>query len=150
MSAALHLAKPDDLAVLTRLVAAFHAEEGIHHHSEDSRRAGLAPLLEGNPLGAAYLIGPQRAPIGYVVITFGWSVEFGGMDAFVDELFIRPGVRGRGVATEVLQSLGKALGQAGVKALHLEVDHDNAPAQRLYRRNGFIPRDNYMVMSKTL
>ena len=150
MSAALHLARPADLKVLMPLVAAFHVEEGVSDLGEEARHAALAPLLDGSPHGAVYLIGPQRAPIGYIVITFGWSLEFGGMDGFIDEFYIRPGVRGRGVATEVLQSLGKALGQAGLHALHLEVAHDNEPALRLYRRNGFVTRDKYKLMSREL
>ncbi|MFC3615817.1 GNAT family N-acetyltransferase [Lutimaribacter marinistellae] len=149
MSAALHLAKPDDLERVLALVTAFHAEEGLDS-TDEARRAALLPLLEGIPHGCAYLIGPARAPLGYVVITFGWSLEFGGMDAFVDEIYIRPAVRGRGIATEVLISLPKALSKAGVKALHLEVDRENEIAQRLYARAGFKLRDRYVLMSRAL
>ena len=81
---------------------------------------------------------------------FGWSVEFGGMEGFVDELYIRPGVRGRGVATEVLMALPRALGAAGLKALHLEVSTDNDTAQRLYKRAGFQMRDGYHLMTRML
>ncbi len=149
MSASLHLAKPDDLDRLTTLVAAFHAEQGIEQ-SDEARRAGLAPLLDGIPHGAAYLIGPARAPIGYVIITFGWSVEFGGLDGIIDEIYLRPPVRKRGIATEVLISLPKALAEAGVKGLHLEVDRENETAQKLYARAGFRARERYMLMSRTL
>lgn len=149
MSAALHLAKPDDLDRLCALVAAFHAEEGLQS-SDEARRKGVAPLLQGIPHGAAYLIGPARAPMGYVIVSFGWSVEFGGMDGFVDEIYLRPAVRGRGIASEVLLSLPKALASAGVKALHLEVDRTNEPAKRLYSRAGFRARERYMLMSKRL
>ena len=114
MSAALTLAKPEHLERLTALCAAFHAEEGITLTDEE-RHAGLSPLLEGLPYGVAYLIGPPRAPIGYIVICFGWSVEFGGLDAIIDELYIRPGVRGRGIATEALVALPNALSGAGLR-----------------------------------
>lgn len=149
MSAALHLAKPADLERLNTLVAAFHDEEGISL-SDDARRAGLLPLLEGIPHGAAYLIGPARAPVGYVIVTFGWSVEFGGMDGFIDELYIRPPVRGRGMASEVLISLPNALAQGGIKALHLEVERTNDTASRLYTRAGFKARERYMLMTRKL
>jgi len=149
MTAALSLARPDDLARLAALVAAFHAEAGIAQ-DEESRAAALAPLLEGSPHGCVYLVGPRRAPIGYVVVTFGWSVEFGGLDAIVDEVFLRPAVRGRGIATEALIALSKTLGAAGVRGLHLEVDREDAAAQRLYARCGFAPRERYMLMSKRL
>lgn len=149
MSAALHLAKPADLDRLLALVAAFHGEEGLQT-TDQARRDGIAPLLDGIPHGAAYLIGPSRAPIGYVIITFGWSVEFGGMDAFIDEIYVRPAIRGRGIASEVLITLPGALAQGGVKAMHLEVDRDNAVAQRLYTRAGFKPRERYFLMTKRL
>tara|TARA_R110002110_G_scaffold52857_10_gene153345 strand:+ start:1048 stop:1497 length:450 start_codon:yes stop_codon:yes gene_type:complete len=149
MSAALTLAKPDHLDKLVALVTAFHAEEDIKM-TDDARVAGLAPLLDGIPHGAAYLIGPPRAPIGYIVITFGWSVEFGGLNAIIDELYIRPGVRGRGIASEALIALPRALAGGGLRAIHLEVDRDNAAAVKLYRRAGFRERDRYMFMSRTL
>ncbi|EAQ44940.1 acetyltransferase, GNAT family protein [Roseobacter sp. MED193] len=149
MSAALHLARPEHLEKLLTMVEAFHAEEGLET-SPELQRAGIEPLLEGIPYGAVYIIGPTRAPIGYIVVTFGWSVEFGGMDGFVDEIYIRPPVRGRGLASEVLIELPKTLAQAGIKALHLEVDRENEQAQRLYQRTRFQPRDRYMLMTKIL
>ena len=148
MSAALTLANAEHYDRLSALVGAFHTEEGLTTTTEQ-REAALMPLLEGSPHGVAYLIGPARAPIGYIVLSFGWSLEFGGMDGFVDELFIRPGVRGRGIATEVLLALPKALADAGLKALHLEVDVQNETAQRLYKRSGFRVRDGYHLMTKT-
>ena len=149
MSAALTLGKPDHLDRLVTLVGSFHTEAGITS-TDESRRSGVAPLLDGTPHGAAYLIGPSRAPIGYIVICFGWSVEFGGLDAIIDELYIRPGVRGRGIATEALNALPRALAGAGLRAIHLEVDKDNAHAIKLYRRAGFATREKYMFMSRAL
>lgn len=149
MSAALHLAGAGDIDRVLSMVAAFHAETGIDSDAE-ARRAGVEPLLTGSPYGAVYIIGPVRAPIGYLAVTFGWSLEFGGMDGFVDELWLRPAVRGRGIALEVLTGLPRALAEAGVRALHLEVDRDNASARRLYARAGFVERDRYVLMTKTL
>jgi ribosomal protein S18 acetylase RimI-like enzyme len=149
VSAALTLAGPAHLEGLLALVAAFHEEAGIKS-TDALRRRGVAPLLDGIPHGCAYLIGPARTPIGYIVITFGWSVEFGGLDGIVDELYIRPGVRGRGIASEALNALPRALAGAGLRAVHLEVEKDNAAAIKLYRRAGFTPRDTYMFMTKSL
>lgn len=149
MTTAIHLATTDDAAKLLPLIAAFHEEYGLEA-DDDHRAAAIAPLLAGSPHGAAWLFGPKRAPTGYVVITFGWSIELGGMDAFVDELYIRPTVRKRGLASEALAAIAKTLSAAGVKALHLEVDRDDAPTQRLYARARFEPRDRYVLMTRTL
>ncbi len=146
---AIHLAKPEDFDRLDALVAAFHQEEGIEL-SPDQRRSGLLPLLEGIPHGVAYLIGPARAPIGYIVLTFTWSVEYGGLDGFIDEIYLRPAVRGRGIASEVMQTLPAKLAEAGLNTIHLEVDRDNTRAMKLYERIGFRPRESYVIMSKRL
>jgi len=147
MSAALTLAAPKHLDKLMPLVAAFHAESGIAQ-TDEARLAAVKPLLDGVPHGSAYLIGPPVAPIGYLVVSFGWSVEFGGLDGVIDELFIRPTVRGRGIATEVLLSLSKGLADAGVKALHLEVDTSKEDVRRLYAKCGFQIRDGYHLMTR--
>ena len=146
MSAKLHLAAEDDLDRLLPLVAAYHAFEGITG-DDDTRRAALMPLLAGSPLGAVWLIGLRRAPVGYIALSFGWSIEFGGMDGIIDEFFIRENVRGRGMGTEVLMALMPQLAQAGLKALHLEADPANEPALRLYQRRGFKVRDGYHFLT---
>ena len=148
MSASMTLAAPDHLEKLLPLVTACQDEEGIEV-SDDVRRAALVPLLEGIPHGTIYLIGPPRSPIGYIVISFGWSLEFGGLDGFIDELFIRRAVRGRGIATDVLLALPKALAEVGLRALHLEVARTNESARKLYLRTGFKARDGYHLMTRT-
>lgn len=147
MSASLHLAKPDDLERLEPLVAAYHRFEGIQS-SEQQRTRALAPLLAGTPHGAAYLIGMRRAPVGYIAVSFGYSLEMGGIDGFIDEFYIRQNVRGRGMGTEVLAALLPALEQSGLKALHLEVSPKNTDAQRLYARAGFKIRDGFHLMTR--
>lgn len=149
MSAALHLARPGDLERLLPMVAAMHGEQGTPQ-DEDGRRAALAPLLEGSPHGAVYLMGPRGAPIGYLVVTFGWSVAYGGLDAVIDEIYVRRAVRGRGIAADALDALARALRDAGLVALHLEVDRENDAALRLYTRARFAPRERALRMTRPL
>ncbi|GAA6207620.1 hypothetical protein NBRC116601_09130 [Cognatishimia sp. WU-CL00825] len=149
MSTALHLAKPADLPKLMPLVTAFHRELDLSTEETALERA-IIPLLNGSPYGAVYLMGPARAPIGYVTLTFGWSIEFGGMDCFIDEIFVRPGVRGRGMALDALVSLRNMLKSADVQAIHLEVERDNKDVQRLYGRAHFKLRDRFSLMSLKL
>ncbi|MEE9428363.1 MAG: GNAT family N-acetyltransferase [Paracoccaceae bacterium] len=146
MSASLHLCVADDLDVILPLVAAFYEHEGIQR-SQAELRTAVMPLLQGTPHGVAYLIGPRKAPVGYIVISFGYSVEFGGIDGFIDEFFIRANVRGRGMGTEVLSSILPALSEHGVKALHLEVSQKNR-AEKIYSRAGFKMRDGYHLMTR--
>ena len=147
MSAALHLASPEDAEKLLPMIAAFHDGEGIASDAA-RRKAAIAPLLEGSPLGCIYLIGPRAAPVGYIALTFGWSIEMGGMDGFIDEFYIRANVRGRGMGTEVLLALLPKLEAAGLTALHLEATTQKPELQRLYARAGFKLRDGYCLMTR--
>lgn len=135
MSQLLHLAGQGDLDRLLPMVASYHAHAGVET-DEDHRRAAIEPLLNGSLLGAIWFIGPKMAPVGYVAVSFGWSIEMGGMDAFIDEFWVREKVRGRGMGSDALAALIPALEEAGVKALHLEVETGNA-AERIYKRAGF-------------
>ncbi|WP_417721702.1 GNAT family N-acetyltransferase [Salipiger sp.] len=145
----LHLATPDDLPKLIPMVSAFHVEQQ-YETDEDHVVAALMPLLDGSPYGAIWLIGPRRSPVGYLAVTFGWSIEFGGLDAILDELYIRPAVRGRGMGGEAIDGIAKALREGGVRALHLEADRSDEPLKRFYKRAKFRPRENYMFMSRVL
>ena len=86
--------------------------------------------------------------VGYVVLTLGFSVESGGRDGFIDELYVAPAARGRGIGAKVLALVGREAGALGLKRLYLEVGHDN-PAHGLYRRAGFVDHPRHL-MSKFL
>lgn len=146
---ALRIAGPDDLERLLPLVAAYHAHDGINS-DETHLRDALTPLLEGAPHGVIYLIGPRSSAVGYIALSFGWSIELGGIDAIIDEFWIRPAVRGRGMGSEALLGLLPALGRHGLKGLSLEVDRKNEGAQRLYARLGFEMREKYSLMTRVL
>ncbi len=146
---ALHLAGEEDAAKLLPLVSAFHEEMRLNT-TEAKQSGAVLPLLSGTPHGAIWLIGPRRAPVGYIAVSFGWSLELGGMDAFIDELYIRPAVRRRGMGSEALNSIAQALRDADVKALHLEVDKDNPDVQGIYRRARFAMRDRFVLMTREL
>jgi GNAT superfamily N-acetyltransferase len=76
-------------------------------------------------------------PAGYVVLTLGYGMEYGGLRGFVDDLFVRPGHRGRGLAARALERLRSACAELGVRSLHVEVGAENDGARRLYERAGF-------------
>ena len=149
MTTAIHLCGPDDADILLGMVAQFHNEIGIET-TADERANSVVPILEGTPLAVAYLFGPKNAPVGYLIISFGWSLELGGMDGFLDEIWIRPNVRKRGLAQEALNSVIGALSGAGLKAIHLEVNRNDGSTQSLYRRMGFRMREKYALMTRVL
>jgi ribosomal protein S18 acetylase RimI-like enzyme len=64
-------------------------------------------------------------------------MEYGGRNAFVDDLFIRPAFRGRGLGGQLVAHARALCEDLGVRAMHLEVARDNAAAQAVYRGAGF-------------
>lgn len=74
---------------------------------------------------------------GYLVIGLGFSVEFGGIDAFIDEFYIEAAHRGCGLGTAALLELDKLAHKLKIKALHLEAMPRNDGAARLYQRLGY-------------
>lgn len=149
MSTALHLAGEDDAARVVGLMERCFAETAPGRPLPDFA-AIAGPLLAGSPLGAVWLIGPQRAPLGHVVVGFGWSVRHGGMIARLEQIFIRPSVRGRGIGTEVTHAIALRLRQTGVVAFEVVLPGAMAGVERFCARCGFAREDGSVVMSEAL
>ncbi|MGH9389223.1 MAG: GNAT family N-acetyltransferase, partial [Vicinamibacteria bacterium] len=66
-------------------MAEFYAEQRYPFDREKAQ-AALEPFLADPTLGRAWLFRNADIAVGYFVLTLGWSLEYGGRDAFVDEL----------------------------------------------------------------
>ena len=77
--------------------------------------------------------------VGYIVVTFVFAMEHGGIAAAVDDFYVRPEARGEGLATAALAAVRRACETLGVRAMRVEVGADNAVAQAVYRAAGFKP-----------
>jgi ribosomal protein S18 acetylase RimI-like enzyme len=139
---------PGDRAALEPMVRAYYAEDGLAFDEERQGAALAAIILAGDPLCLAWLVRVADATVGYVVLTLGFSLESGGRDGVIDELFVAPSVRGRGIGAKVLALIEREARARDLKRLYLEVGHDN-PARGLYRRAGFFDHQRNL-MSKYL
>jgi ribosomal protein S18 acetylase RimI-like enzyme len=141
---ALARAGPADLEALLPMLERFHATQGIAFDAAKARRA-LGALLADPALGAVYRIESAGETAGYAALCFGFSLEWGGRDAFLDELYLEPPHRGRGLGRAALRALLDEARAAGVRAVHLEVEGANPAAQALYRAEGFAGTDRQML-----
>lgn len=137
-------AEAADADLIVSMMRELNAHEGIAFSEGDARRA-LAEIVADDRLGRVWVIEDGRGAVGYLVLTLGFSFEFRGRDAFVDELFVRAEARGRGVGARAVRFAEEACRRLGVRALHLEVERENAAAQRVYRRAGFKDHDRYLL-----
>jgi ribosomal protein S18 acetylase RimI-like enzyme len=78
--------------------------------------------------------------VGYALVFKFWYNEFGGMVLNVDELFVEPGFRSKGIAARYLSQLGER-NERDYVALSLEVIPENKRAYSLYKRTGFIEKE---------
>jgi ribosomal protein S18 acetylase RimI-like enzyme len=129
----------EDVETLIALMKEFYAESGFDFDAADARRA-FASLLGDSRLGAAWLLAVDGDVAGYFVMSLVFSVGFGGMVATLDDLFVRPAFRRRGLGRAALGELRNAAKSLDLHALHLEVDPANDAAMTLYRSAGFRER----------
>jgi ribosomal protein S18 acetylase RimI-like enzyme len=144
MGVAFRPATTADEPTLLELMREFYRHEGM---AWDERAAGAAlhGVLADASRGGAVLIEADASVAGYLVVCFGWSLEFQGRDAFVDELYVRDRFRGQGLGTRALEVAADLCRANGVRALHLEVERRNTRAQDVYRRAGFVDREYYLM-----
>jgi GNAT superfamily N-acetyltransferase len=88
--------------------------------------------------------------VGLAAISLAWTLEHGGKSAWLDELYVLPECRGRGVGRALLGQAVAAARELGCAAMDLEVDRDHSRAERLYRRAGFqpLPRSRWVKSLK--
>ena len=132
-------AAAEDVPALLDLQERFYAGEG-YPYDRARMEHGMRELIANSSFGRLYL-----APGAYLVVTFGFSLEFGGRDAFVDELYVADESRGQGLGTLALQVAEEICREAGIGALHLEVEHVNVRARALYERSGYKPHDRHLM-----
>jgi ribosomal protein S18 acetylase RimI-like enzyme len=142
---AIRRATPADLPALLPLMRGYYRDDGLEFAPANER--AMARLLANTQFGRVLLLELGREVIGYLALCTGFSLELGGKDAFVDELFIDIAHRRRGHGARLVRHAASEARSLGVAALHLEVDRENAAAQALYESMGYEKRDRYYVMT---
>ena len=141
------VADASDAELLIELMREFYACEHLEF-DERAARVALEQILDDRRFGVIHVIRVDGAAAGYLVLTFGFSLEFGGRDALVDELYLRENFRGHGLGKASLELAVEVCREEGIRALHLEVDRVNTRAQVLYRQAGFRDHDRYLLTKR--
>ena len=148
MATAFRAADHADLEAILAHERRYYAAEG-YQFDPAAAHAALEGLLADAERGRLWVAADGDTVVGYLAVTFGWSLEYRGRDAFVDELYLAEAYRGRGLGREAIGLAEGACREAGVRTLHLEVERENAVARVLYQRAGFSSHER-ILMSKPL
>jgi len=127
---------------------AYYAFDGIPFDAV-KQRGGLSGLMANPQHGYVWLIEWDGAVVGYMAVCFGYSLEFGGRDAFVDEIYLLPEARGKGIGRQAMAVMLETCRTNGIQAVHLEVSAENEAAVAYYEKSGFTRRD-FSLMSRVI
>jgi GNAT superfamily N-acetyltransferase len=136
-----------ELELLVTFMRRFY-ESDRYPFDERIAIAALERILADTTLGQVWVITEKETHIGYIVLTLGYSLEYGGRDAFIDEFYIEASHRGRGIGTQAMEFVEEACLELGVNALHLEVERGNKAGQGLYRKQGYEDHDRYLMTKR--
>lgn len=127
-----------DAPALTALLVAQLREHDIATPEADVARS-VVIILERPRRGRLLLAVVDDEPVGVAALSFVTPIEHGGRAAWLEELYVVPAHRERGIGGRLLAAACEAVARAGGVAVDLEVETAHARAARLYERAGFQP-----------
>ena len=125
-----------DIEVITQMMQDFYAIDNYPMDVEVAKNL-FQEFITNEHLGKSWLIYSENEIVGYIILTFIFSFEYGGKIAFVDELFIKETARGKGFGKEAIQFIQQEVPKLSLKLLYLEVEPHNENAQKLYLAHDF-------------
>ncbi|MEZ4750528.1 MAG: GNAT family N-acetyltransferase [Bdellovibrionota bacterium] len=118
--------------------------EALYQHDDqvDSLihiREGVKSLLRNEALATPFFIREGNKKIGYVILTRYHSVKKGGLTIFIDELFVEPEFRRKGVGKQILQEIYEIAIAEKARTLWATTEPFNEAAQKFFTSQGFRP-----------
>jgi GNAT superfamily N-acetyltransferase len=144
MSISFRLGIAGDFDVLLPLMRDFYEFERLLY-DEALLRNLLEGLISDRRLGRLIVFDSGDSLIGYMVLGFGFSLEFHGRDCFVDEFYVRQEWRSKGIGGQAIEFAAKACRDLGIEALHLEADFVNVRGHEFYKRLGFKDHQRHLM-----
>ena len=135
---------PQDEAVFVAMSEEFYASPAVEHAvPRDYHTRAFRELMRSDEYLEGYLLCDGETPAGYALLQKTYSREGGGLTYWVDEVYLRPAFRGKGLGSELFAYMD-GLGAARIR---LEVEPDNTRAIKLYSSLGYKPLP-YLQMVK--
>jgi GNAT superfamily N-acetyltransferase len=132
------------------LVLEFIRELAVYEHLEHemvATNADISAALFGpRPYAEVVFACLDRTPVGFALFFHNFSTFHGKPGIYLEDLFVRPHARGRGIGKRLLTWLARAALERGCARLEWWVLDWNAPSIAFYRSLGAIPQDEWTTM----
>ncbi len=136
-----------DIEIITQMMSDFYAIDNYPIDIERSKKL-FHEFIENENLGKTWLIYDSEVIVGYVILTFVFSFEYGGKIAFIDEFYLKEKARGKGIGNKTIAFLKSESTKLSLKLLYLEVENHNEKAQKLYLAHDFAVHDRKIMKYK--
>lgn len=123
-----------DRTIVADLLHDFNTEFGAPSPGPEVLAGRLETLLGG---GSTLAIVAGEPAIGLALVTMRTNVWFDGPVALLDELYVAPPFRGRGIGSSIMKAVEMACLLRGAELLEVNVDEPDHDAIRFYCRHGF-------------
>ncbi len=141
--------RPDDLHLLVEMVGRFHAETRTGLTPGRGQLAATLKELNANRrAGSFFVFEKDEEVVGYCILASRWSNGLGGQVLHVDELYVRPGRRGRGIASDFLGLVAK-VAPADAVEISITLPSGSRRAPGFIRRLGYVETAS-RTMSRSL
>lgn len=124
----------DDADDVARLLHDFNTEFATPSPGPAVLAARLRRLLAGD---STFAILAGSPPVGVALVTVRPNVWYEGLVALLDELYVVPPLRGRGIGTAIVEVLVTTARQRAYDLVEINVDEGDVDARRFYERHGF-------------
>ncbi|HEY6814862.1 MAG TPA: GNAT family N-acetyltransferase [Croceibacterium sp.] len=146
MTLAIRPATPTDLPLIAELIRALAEYEKLGHEVR-FEEAVLGEKLFGPRPYAEVLIGEvDGEPQGFALFFHNFSTFEGRPGIYLEDLFVRPDARGKGLGKALLAELARLAVERGCARLEWWVLDWNEPSIGFYRSLGARPMDEWTVM----
>ncbi|HJR90497.1 MAG TPA: GNAT family N-acetyltransferase [Aeromicrobium sp.] len=134
----------EDTTVAADLLDAFNREFDTPTPGPDAIATRLATLLGEQTTFALVVALPDSGDIvGIALVTLRTNVWCQGWVGLLDELYVVPEHRNRGLGTALLRAAEAELVARGGELLEIGVDGEDVDAQRFYERHGYVDHDEW-------
>ncbi len=129
--------KHTDYPELKRMIHALYVEDPVNEPITDKKISKTVTELRKQPCkGRIIIFEKDNVTIGYSILIFCWSNEYGGDILHIDELYVKPEHRERGAATCFFKHIAQTY-RDKIVAVQLEVSPSNTRAMNYYQKLGF-------------